>query len=233
MVERSFGRSSDKLTIQLTYFGQRERHKLLAMDGSPTDQPYESLRGLVSGGEFGSMLFEILDPASAAEFQWKSFTTIAKRHASTYTYRITRANSHHTVGYRTDAGEPQRTPVGQQGVIVLDGETSKVLRLTFEATEIPTAFAGLKATNSVEYAFINVAGRPYLLPVHAESGMSRPHLSAALSFPPNPSGGATHSYAVPPPFEFQNVVSFVGYRKFSADSSIDFSASENNKKKIP
>jgi hypothetical protein len=204
--------TSDKLAIQLTYFGQTEKYKLLAINGSPADKPIESLQGLLSGGEFGSMLFRIFDPASAAEFQWKGWTTVAKRRCSVYSYRVERANSHHSVGYRTGAGELRTTIVGYAGVIALDIQTSTVLRLTLEASDIPAAFKILHSSTAVEYGFTDVGGREYLLPARAETEMSR-----SLDSPPSTSYIA-------------NTVSFVEYRKFSADANIDFSSPEQKKK---
>ena len=65
------------------------------------------------------------------------------------------------------------TTVGQNGLVTLDAETHKVLRLSFEATEIPVDFAIRKASTTVEYAFIPIAGNSYLLPVRANSEMLR------------------------------------------------------------
>jgi hypothetical protein len=202
-IQRSsmFGRlvqSADKLTVQLTYFGEKEKYTLVAIDGKPTTQPFESLDGLLTGGEFGSMLFRVFDPASASDFQWKSWATIAKRPAALYSYRVDRANSHYTLGYRTDTGELRTATVGQSGVVALDRATSMVLRLTVEAVDIPKDFAILSASTTTEYGFIEVGGNQHLLPVRAESEMLRS------------------------PTTVRNVVSFVGYRKFSADSTIDF-----------
>ncbi len=191
--------SSDKLTVQLTYFGQAEKYKLLAINGSPTTQPFESLDGLLTGGEFGSILVRVFDPASAANFQWKGWTTIAHRPAALYTYRVDHAASHYTLGYR-EAGELRTANVGQHGMVALDRETSMVLRLSMEAEDIPKDFAILAASTTTEYAFTEVAGAPRLLPVRAESEMLR---SAQT---------------------IRNLVSFTAYRKFSADSTIDFSA---------
>jgi hypothetical protein len=86
-------------------------------------------------------------------------------------------------------------------------------------------FGGINATTSVEYAFIDIAGRPYVLPVRAESAMWR---SPDSSYSRRASSDSSQQLV-----DFRNVVSFIGYRKFSADSSIDFSAADNKKKLIP
>ena len=98
----------DRLTIQLTYFGQKEKQKLVAMNGQKTEQSLESLDGLITGGEFGSLLLGAFDPSSSADFQWKESSTVRKRRAAVYTYRIARANSHYIVGHRDADGKMVR-----------------------------------------------------------------------------------------------------------------------------
>ena len=87
---------ADRLTIQLSYFGQKEKQKLVAMNGKPTQQPLESLDGLITGGEFGSLLLGIFDPSASADFRWKESSNIRNRSVAVYTYRIARAE---TVGF--------------------------------------------------------------------------------------------------------------------------------------
>jgi hypothetical protein len=47
---------ADRLTVQLSYFGQK-------------------LDGLISAGEFGSLLLGVFDPAAATDFAWKGRIT--------------------------------------------------------------------------------------------------------------------------------------------------------------
>jgi hypothetical protein len=189
---------TDKLTIQLSYFGQKEKQKLVAMNGNPTKQPLESLDGLITGGEFGNQLLGVFDPSSAADFQWKSSTTLRKRSAAVYTYKIARAKSHYMVGYRAQNGNMTSAPAGYHGEVVLDNETSRVLRLTASADDIPGESGITASSVEVDYDFVDVAGRSHLLPSHSEARMER-------------------SYRL-----ISNVVSFVDYKKFEADSTISF-----------
>jgi hypothetical protein len=190
--------TADRLTIQLTYFGQKEKYKLVAMNGNPTAQSLESLEGLISGGEFGSLLLGVFDPSSAADFQWKASSNIRKRRAAVYTYRIARAKSHYLLGYRAEAGNMVSAAAGYHGEVALDAETSRVLRLTAEADDVPKESAILQSSIEVDYDFIDVSGHTYLLPSHSGAHMERSHRQIA------------------------NVVTFVDYRKFEADSTIDF-----------
>jgi hypothetical protein len=188
----------DRLTIQLSYFGQKEKYKLVAMNGSPTEQHLESLDGLITGGEFGSLLLGVFDPSSSADFQWKAWSNIRKRRAAVYTYRIARAKSHYILGHREETGKMVEAAAGYHGEVALDGETAKVLRLTATADDIPKDFGIFQSSVEVDYDFISVAGRTYLLPSHSDARMERSYRQIA------------------------NVVTFSDYKKFEADSTIDF-----------
>jgi hypothetical protein len=188
----------DKLTIQLTFAGQKEQYKLVAMNGEPTKQPLESLDGLITGGEFGSQLLGIFDPQSAATFQWKEWTTLRKRRAAVYTYRIARDKSHYILGHRADNGAMQEWAAGYQGEVVLDNETNKVLRLTASANDIPKQSGIDESSVEVDYDFVEVAGASHLLPSHSDTRMERSDR------------------------KISNAVTFTGYKKFETDSTISF-----------
>jgi hypothetical protein len=194
---------SDQLTIQLSYYGQKEKQKLVTMNGEPTKQRLDSLEGLITGGEFGSLLLGVFDPSSAADFQWKESSTIRKRSAAVYTYRIVRAKSHYMVGYRADTGKVVSLAAGYHGEFALDRETFKVLHLTAAADDIPKESGITASSVEVDYDFIDIAGRSYLLPARSDARMERSNRQIA------------------------NLVTFAGYRKFEADSTITFQAAGN------
>lgn len=190
--------SADSLTLQLTYFGQHEKYKVVTLNGNSTQQSLESLGGLISGGEFGSLLLHVFEPASEAAFEWKSSSDIRKRRAAVYTYRVSRAKSHYVLGYHSNTGKLVTATAGYQGEVFLDSEKPKVLRITARADDLPKESGILLSTIEVDYDFQDVAGRSYLLPAHSEAHMKLPYR------------------------ETINVASFVGYRKFQAESTIDF-----------
>lgn len=207
-VERTDGTNTttfkvDRLTIALGYSDQKEKQKLVAMNGTPTQQKLDSLDGILTVGEFGGLLLGVFDPSSAADFQWKSSTNLRKRAAAVYTYKIARANSHYMVGGRTEDGKLVSAPAGYHGEVVVDNQTSRVLRLTASADDIPKDSGILSSSAEVDYDFLNVAGKNYLLPAHSAASMTR---------------GLRH---------IANTVTFTGYRKFEADSAITFQPAAN------
>ena len=189
---------ADRLTIQLTYFGQKEKQKLVALNGAPTAKQMSSLDGLITGGEFGSLQLGVFDPSSAADFKWKEATNLRKRPATVYTYRILRARSHYMVGARGRDGKMAAAPAGYHGEVVLDNETNRVLRLTAQADDIPNESDISLSTAEVDYDFVDVAGQKHLLPSRSDSRMQRTNRRIG------------------------NVVTFTDYHKFEADSTIDF-----------
>ena len=188
----------DRLAIQLSYFGQKEKQKLITMNGNPTQQRLESLDGIITAGEFGSLQLGIFDPASAAEFQWKSSTEIRKRRVAIYTYRIARAKSHYMLGSRAADGKLVSVAAGHHGEVALDLETNRVLRLTTSADDMPKESGITQSSVEVDYDFTEVAGKSYLLPSRSTSSMERAYRRIG------------------------NVVTYIDYKKFEADSTISF-----------
>ena len=190
--------TTDRLTIQLTYFGQTEKQKLVAINGNPTTDPLSSLEGLITGGEFGSLQLGVFDTSSSADFKWKEATNLRQRPATIYTYRVARARSHYMLGARGPDGKMAAAPAGYRGEVVLDNQTNRVLRLTAQADDIPKESDIVLSTVEVDYDFVDVAGREHLLPSRSDSRMQRTNRRIG------------------------NVVTFTGYHKFEADSTIDF-----------
>lgn len=165
------------------------------MNGNATQQPLESLDAIITAGDFGGLLLGVFDPASAADFQWKESSNIRKRRAVVYAYRIARAKSHYMVGYRAGAGNMVSAAAGYRGEVALDSESPRVLRLTTSADDIPKESGILQSSVEVDYDFVDVAGHSYLLPLRSEARMER---------------------------SYRKIGNVVDYRKFEADSTIDF-----------
>jgi hypothetical protein len=78
----------DRLTVKLSFFQQKEDHKLLTVDGKPTSREYLSLEGATGAGEFGGTLHGIFDPASQAAFRWQSWKSVRGHRAAVFTYTV-------------------------------------------------------------------------------------------------------------------------------------------------
>jgi hypothetical protein len=190
-------KETDTLTVKLSYYQQKEDYQLQLVNGRPSTKSYETAGGAISKGEFGSMLLEIFDPATGAVFRWDHWTTLRKRRAIVFSYRIAIARSHYRIMFDGN-GERVTVVAGQHGFVYVDAETNMVLRLTREADNLPGSFPVQRANSMLDYDFTDVGGKRFLLPLRAEIRML--------------SGGGQN----------RNVVEFNGYRKFSGESSISF-----------
>lgn len=195
--DESKNKPIDTLTLQLSYTGQQENYKLLTINGRPTFRSFDSVGGVITQGEFGSLLNEIFARRSEAEFAWDHGTTLRRRPAHVYTFRVTAARSH----YRMSAvGRAERytSPVGQHGLVYVDSSTNRTIRIIAEADSIPADFPVHSATTTLDYDFVDIAGRQFLLPLRAEARMSTVDRQT------------------------RNEVEFHSYRKFGADTSITY-----------
>jgi hypothetical protein len=146
------------------------------------------------------LLLRVFDPKSEADFKWKSASTFHERKVTVYTYRVLRSKSQYMVGYRSSPKDVVAVAAGYSGEVFVDDETSRALRLTVVADDIPQNSGVTESSAEVDYDFAEVAGHKYLLPVRAEAHLTRPIRRV------------------------DNVVEFVDYRKFEAESTLSFGA---------
>ncbi|MGA3020108.1 MAG: hypothetical protein ABSF62_23565 [Bryobacteraceae bacterium] len=190
-------RALDTLTIKLSYFDQREDHKVVLVDGKPSEKSYVDLGGATTVGEFGLILQQIFEPASQAIFTWEKWARVGNRRAAIYLYQVGASHSRYSLNFLASAGLTQAR-VGYHGMVEVDRETGDVRRLTYIADTIPKTYPIYSATTTVNYDFADVGGKPYLLPASSETEMLSLELWA------------------------RNHTEYREYRKFSADSTIRF-----------
>lgn len=189
----------DTLTVKLTYFQEKEDHKLVLVDGKPTDRPYDSLDGAIGVGQFGGMLQNIFVPASQAEFRFAGWKDLQGRAVAEYSYGVDPDHSHYTLRYGLP-GDIHSAIVGYHGVVDIDRQTGAVLHFTNQADRIPPELGLDSTTSSIYFDLVDIGGQSYLLPSGAQTEMRTPKLWA------------------------RNDISFREYGKFSSDSSISFGA---------
>jgi hypothetical protein len=149
--------------------------------------------GATSTGEFGSLMYEVFEPASDASFGWERWATLRGRRAYVFNYRVAQPRSKwHVVYERTDDVVP-----GYHGLIFVDRDTLSVMRITLEA-ELPPSFPVQEAKTTLDYDLADISGNQYMLPLKAVIRMRKAK------------------------YLTKNEVEFRLYRKFSAEASITF-----------
>jgi hypothetical protein len=159
-------RALDSLTVKLSYSDHKEDYKLMLINGRPTVLDYLYVGGALSTGEFGTRLYSVFEPRSQGEFRWKGWTTLRKRRVARFSYRVEREHSNFLIQYGPVPTGPNAIIVSYRGEVFIDDETHMVVRLTQQA-EIPQSFPITANESIIDYEYAAVAGKPYLLPMHA------------------------------------------------------------------
>jgi hypothetical protein len=188
----------DIVTADVVAENGKESYRNLLVNGKPAKSAEQS--GSWSEGEFASTLQAILSPASDALFTNKRSTTIVNRPAYRYDYTIEQPRS----SWQVEASGSRYRPA-YGGAIWIDKETSRVLRIEMSARNIPREFPLDQVESTVDYDFVLIGDKKYLLPTHSE----------ALSC----ERGTTQCS--------RNVIDFRNYKKYGADSSISFGDAVN------
>ncbi len=156
----------DKLEIELTYSAEKgEKFKLIRINDKPTKMEYSQLSGATSTGEFGSMLASLFSPESKAEFKEVRQEVFNKRKTVVYDYRVKKAFSANRI---TDKNSGRSVVTAYAGSVWIDVETARALRIEQASEDIQPGFPITMAESAVEFDWVKIDGRPYLLPTYAE-----------------------------------------------------------------
>jgi hypothetical protein len=188
-------RAMDVVTCEVASVNGKEDYRNLKINGRPTaGKPEDS--GAWSTGEFTITLEDVLSYSTSATFTKRGEDRIAGRPAFVYDMAVQKVNSHWTL--IAPSGR-QYTPA-YKGSLWIDKDSRRVLRIEQIAQGFPRDFAYDKAESTIEYGWVNIEGKQYLLPVHGENMACE-------------TGTRNCS---------RNVIEFRNYRKFGAESSVTF-----------
>ena len=187
----------DTVATRLSYFDQKEDYKVISVGGKLSDKDYQKLGGAISSGEFGTMLKQIFEPATAAEFGFERWAKLDGRICLVYHYHVSRARSKWSLDWNN--GEQVYSPA-YSGSIFIDREVPVVMRVTLIAEGIPASFPIQEAKSTLNYGYQDISGKQFLLPLNSEMRMRESRLLV------------------------KNETEFRNYRKYSADAVITFDA---------
>jgi hypothetical protein len=185
----------DVVSAELVYENRKESYRNLTINGKPTKKAPEDT-GAWSSGEFGTILRNLFEPGTDADFKYSEDDTIAHQSASVYKFAVERLRSSWKIWVPGQYILP-----AYKGSIWIDKQTANTLRIEMQAQEIPEEFPRIAVETAVDYDYITL-GTPekFLLPVRAEV------LSCAR--------GSNECE--------RNVIEFRNYHKFTGESIIKF-----------
>ena len=150
-----------------------EEYKLLSVDGVPAADDVKAtkdyskyVKGATSSGvEYISALAEIFKPESKADFKVVDTDVVRERRTLVYEFVVNRELSQLSLSV---GNMSNGTIVGSRGRVWIDRELDRVIRFEQIATEIPAGFPITAASTVIDYDWVAIGERKYLLPIHSE-----------------------------------------------------------------
>ena len=153
----------DTLTIRLTYFEEKENYKLMLVNNAVAQQDYSKLGGATSGGDFGTMLRQIFEPATEAQFEWHRSEKLRSHLVYVFGYQVSQARSQWHIEYENQQG----IIPAYRGLVHVDQETRQVLRVSLQSVDIPPSPVQ-DAEITLDYDYQMLGDQKFLLPLKSE-----------------------------------------------------------------
>jgi hypothetical protein len=199
----------DTMVVAVSYSTEKgEQYKVLALDGAPVESEkgsnYSNMPGSTTGGEFVEALQKLFKPESKTKFNILTTDTIRGRACLVYDYEILVENAKDGVGFKTERGAKDFTfttvPAGEKGRIWIDRKDGRILRIAYQATDIPKDFQVRAFENSIDYDWVAIADEKFLLPVLSDAKFT------------SAEGGKL--------FQSRNLIRFKNYQRYGTEVKI-------------
>jgi hypothetical protein len=204
-------RSYGTILAKVGYNEGAEHYNVYSLNGKLVDTTMDAVKtgGAVSTGEFGSMMREIFEPKSAAEFNWDHWATLRGRRMAVFNYFIDSGHSAWSITYGSDKNDEQRIITAYRGLIYADPNTGEIARIKFVAVDIPRTFPISETSDTLDYDLVDISGQQFVVPLKALVLMKAGRESS------------------------KNEIEFRNYRKFEAGSTITYDLNPNAPPPLP
>jgi|SRR5215813_4690682 len=195
----------DTLTIGVSYRQSTgEEYKVLTVNGMPPgpeakegNEYGEYVGGASSTGEYVTGLANLFKEEARTAFKMVDTDTLRGRRTIVYEYEVDLPYSSLTL--KADKG--LTATVASRGRVWIDRELDRVLRFEQIATQIPRDFPIKAASSLIDYDWVKINEKDYLLPSHAEILITSVYRDRQV-------------------VQSRNDIRFRGYQKFGADVKI-------------
>ncbi len=190
----------DEIKTRVSYVEGSEDYELVSVNNRMAEnRTMDDLGGATSTGEFGSLLAELFSIRTDAQFSWARHSLLRGRTVYVFGFRVLQRRSRWRLVWQKE----REIISGYAGLIFVDKETERVLRIQMNAENIPPSFPITAAGTRLDYDYIPISGQPFLLPLKARVSMRSGRQMT------------------------RNDVEFRLYRKFSAEATISFDEIED------
>jgi hypothetical protein len=189
----------DTLTSRLVFNQGREDQTLELVNGKEVRRGHFVSRPLETEGEFGILIANVLDGETGAEISWSHWEDWHGHQLAVFEYLVDLKHSTLSLGL----GGSGRQFVPYRGLIYADAASGEVWRITNSPFDIPDWVATKSITTTIEYGFVDIGNRHFVLPITASILLDTGHNNIL------------------------NKVAFRDYRKFETESKITFVSGSN------
>jgi len=190
----------DVVSEDVVWKGDSEEYRNVQIDGKKVNPEKVGDRAW-STGEFGTILADLMQPSTNAQFHYARAATLNHHEALMFDFTVDQPNSHWTI----HEGGQQVRPA-YSGTIWFDRETKRALRIEYSAEDIPKTFPADAAELALEYDYVQLGIKKFLLPVHSDVLMC--HRGSSICA--------------------KNAIDFRNYHKYGAESEIQFGNQDQN-----
>jgi hypothetical protein len=183
----------DTVLVEVMLVDGKEDYRNARRNNKPVEWEKVKDTGTWSAGEYGTVLRDILHPATRAEFKKRGEDRIGGQSLEVHDYVVQKENSHWTIAF---GGRPVRPKY--RGAIWIDTKENMVRRIEMEALNMPADYAIRHVEMTLEFGPVKIGNEWYILPTRTE----------------NLACGAGSSNCS------KNETDFRNYRKFSTESTI-------------
>jgi len=157
--------TGDNIREVLTFFDRKESYKVEMINGkSVANVDHMQLGGVVSSGEFGTMLDHIFQPDTGTDFTWDHWGTLRGHLMYVFAFRVDKEH-----GYSMYHGESKRSYTSAyRGLVYADAETKEIMRITMECVGIPADYPIHEVGLTLDYTPTKIADQTFTLPFHFE-----------------------------------------------------------------
>jgi hypothetical protein len=156
-------RYKDRVQLELVWVNGKEDYRNIRMNGKPVKKGSPEDSGTWSTGEFGTVLADIMSPASNARFVPRGASTAVGMEARVYDYRVEQPNSH----WQIRIG--RAVYPAYKGALWIDPKTARVLRIEMNTRQLPSDYEVDTVEVTLDYGWVNISGQRYLLPSKSQN----------------------------------------------------------------
>ena len=171
----------DTIAELLRYRDKSETHTMLEINGvrntADRDNLLKQKGSTLSGGELGGVLRAVFAPSAKAEFRWKETDALGSGTVQVFDYHVAKSNSMYSVVGSNDL----QLMVAFHGQVFIDSATRNVRRISLEAEDLPKDFPTRSSVMGVDYDYVSINNRDYLMPVSAELRVRQSHHQASMN----------------------------------------------------